>query len=99
VRDAILRKQQVVASYGGRQRMLCPHAIGWKRGVPHALFYQFAGSSSRGLASDPHANWRCLAIDALRDIEVRDGRWHTADYEGHQSCIDDVDVTVEGFEA
>jgi hypothetical protein len=73
--------------------------MGWKNGVPHGLFYQFAGSSSSGLSSDPRANWRCLAIDALRDIEVRDGSWHTANYDGSQSCIDEIDVSAEGFEA
>jgi hypothetical protein len=98
VREAIVRKQQVIASYGGRRRRLCPHVIGRKRGIPHALFYQFAGSSSASLKPDPSANWRCLAIDALRDIELREGRWHTAEYAGGQSCIDDVDVSVEGFE-
>ncbi len=98
VREAVLRKQQVVASYNGRRRRLCPHAIGRKRSVPHALLLPVRGSSSSGLSSDPRANWRCLAIDALRDIEVRDGNWHTADYDESQSCIDEVDVSVEGFE-
>jgi hypothetical protein len=97
VREAVLRKQQVIASYGGQRRRMCPHLIGWKQGIPHALFYQFAGSSSHGLKS-ARANWRCLATDALRDLEVRDGNWHTGDYDASQTCIDEVDVAAEGFD-
>ncbi len=94
VRRAILGKRQVVATYAGHRRAMCPHAIGTKGGLGQALFFQFAGGSNAGLA--PGGGWRCLAIDRLSEIEVRDGEWHTApDYNGPGSCIDAVDLAID----
>ena len=46
-REAILREQQVVCSYDGRRRELCPHIIGTNRhGEEVVLAWQFGGSSS-----------------------------------------------------
>ena len=46
-RDAILGEQQVVCSYDGRVRELCPHIIGVNtRGEEVVLAWQFAGESS-----------------------------------------------------
>jgi hypothetical protein len=96
IRAAILRRQQVLASYQGLPRSLCPHAIGLVRGVEHCLVYQFAGSSRRGLLppGSPH-NWRCLIVARLADLRVREGPWHTApNYAGPGSCIELLDVSV-----
>lgn len=49
VRRAIKGKQQVHATYDGHRRRMCPHVIGTRGGQPRALFFQFAGTSSRGL--------------------------------------------------
>jgi hypothetical protein len=44
---AILREQQVVCTYDGRHRELCPHIIGTNRsGEEVVLASQFAGESS-----------------------------------------------------
>jgi hypothetical protein len=41
IRDAIQRKQQIVATYKGYPRVLCPYALGLgKNGQASALFYQ-----------------------------------------------------------
>ena len=46
-RNAILAEQQVICSYGGRRRELCPHIIGTnKDGEEAVLAWQFAGESS-----------------------------------------------------
>ena len=45
IRQAILDKEQVLATYHGYHREMCPHVIGWKHGEEHALFYQFGGQS------------------------------------------------------
>ena len=94
IRNAILSKQQVIATYAGYVREMCPHAIGQNRdGYDQALFFQFAGGSSSGLP--PEGEWRCLKIDGLSNVSVRTGQWHTG--EGHtrpQTCVADVDVEV-----
>jgi hypothetical protein len=79
VLKAIIAKRQVVATYRGYRREMCPHVIGMKSGIPHALFYQFAGGSEAGLepVGSP-ANWRSVRLDELEDVEVRDGAWYTA---------------------
>lgn len=96
IRDAILNKQQVVAHYNGFIREMCPHAIGHKAGVEQALFYQFAGNSSKGrITHDDKNNWRCLTLSTLKDVSVRDGEFHT--FENHSrpsTCIDVIDVEV-----
>ena len=97
VRQAILNKQQVTAVYDGHYREMCPHVIGLKNGREQALFYQFGGTSSSGLAPvGSFANWRCIPIAGLSEVSVRDGDWHS--YSPHtqqQTCVDIVDVEVD----
>jgi hypothetical protein len=40
IKTAILHKKQVIATYRGRYRDMCPHVIGTKYGRRKALFYQ-----------------------------------------------------------
>jgi hypothetical protein len=93
VRQAIVEKEQIVATYGGHRREMCPHVIGTKGGRPQALFWQFAGSSGSGLPLG--GEWRCFPIGGLSDVVRRPGQWHTG---GHprqpQTCVDLVDVEV-----
>ena len=93
IRQAILAKQQVIATYRGHRREMCPHVLGTKGGRRQALFFQFAGGSSSGLP--PGGEWRCIPVEQLTDVSVRPGRWHTRT--GHtqpQTCVDVVDVEV-----
>jgi hypothetical protein len=93
VRQAILDRDQVIASYNGYRREMCPHVLGTKGGRRQALFYQFAGGSSSGLP--PGGEWRCIPVDQLTDVEVRPGEWHTGI--GHsrpQTCVDYVDTEI-----
>jgi hypothetical protein len=92
VRQAILDRWQIVATYRGHRRELCPHVIGTKDGCERALFFQFAGSSSSGLP--PGGEWRCIPLDGLTDVGSRDGRWHTMASTRPQTCLDVVDVEV-----
>jgi hypothetical protein len=99
VRQAIIDKDVVVASYRGHVREMCPHVIGKKNRQPQALFYQFSGGSSSGLKPDGSpANWRCLRIDELSHVSVKKlaGAWHTAsNYSSTQTCVDEIDVQIE----
>jgi hypothetical protein len=96
IRNAILNKQQVVASYKGHTREMCPHVIGTKRGVEQALFYQFGGTSHSGaITPGSPNNWRCLPIEGLSRVSVREGIWHSeGDHSSRQTCVDNVDVEV-----
>ena len=98
IREALLHRQQVAAIYQERLRIMCPHAIGFKQGREQALFYQFSGySNSGGQMTEGHPeNWRCLHLDELSDVVVREGPWHTAPHKGGAtSCIDTLDVSVD----
>jgi hypothetical protein len=91
IRAATLAKQQVVATYKGHRRELCPHALGMKAGRRQALFFQFGGGSTTSLP--PGGEWRCIPVDGLTDVIVRAGPWHTG--RGHtfpETCVDTIDV-------
>jgi hypothetical protein len=92
VRRAIEERRQVHAIYDGHRRRMCPHVIGTRHGQPRALFFQFAGGSSRGLP--PGGDWRCLRLDGLTDVSIEDGPWHTRAHSEPQRCIDDVDLEI-----
>lgn len=94
IRQAILERQQVHATYQGRRRELCPHAVGTKNGRRQALFFQFGGESARGL--QPGGDWRCLPVDELTDVSLHQGDWHTDDRYGRtrQTCVDEVDISI-----
>jgi hypothetical protein len=98
VRDAIQRKLQVIATYSGYRREMCPHLIGKsKNGVEQALFYQFGGRSSQALGPDGHPrNWRCIPLAQLSDITTRQGKWHSApNHSMPQNCVIEVDVQAD----
>lgn len=96
IRNAILKKQQIIATYSGHVREMCPHVIGTKNGREQALFYQFGGTSSSGaIISDSPKNWRCIPIDGLSNVSAKTGTWHTGgNHSQDQTCVDDIDVEV-----
>jgi hypothetical protein len=97
IRDAIINKKIVTARYHGFNRVMCPHVIGWnKRGEEQALFYQFAGQSSSGLAPPGSGqNWRCIPLAGLSGVQISDGDWQTApNHSRPQSCVHLIDTEV-----
>ena len=90
-RNAILGEQQVVCSYDGRTRELCPHIIGTNRkGEEVALAWQFAGESSGKLPQ-----WRCLRLAYVRNAITRDGPWYEGgSHKATQSCVAEIDLDV-----
>ena len=97
IRDAIANKKQVLATYDGHHRELCPHVIGLnKDGEEQALLYQFSGSSKSGLepAGSPR-NWRCVALSRLSNVSTRDGPWYSVSvHTKPQTCVKQVDLEV-----
>src|SRR5206468_7747860 len=100
VRAAIVHRRPIAAFYRGRRRLLCPHLLGWnKHRRLQVLCYQYGGDSESGLkpasASD---NWRCLAVENLRQVELIDGPWQTAENHSRpQTCIEEVELDVDNF--
>lgn len=93
-RNAILAEQQVICSYHGCYRELCPHIIGTNKiGEEVVLAWQFAGESS-----GPLPQWRCLRLANVRDARARTGRWHEGgSHRTPQRCVSaiDLDINVE----
>ena len=96
LKQAISKKQQVVATYNGYRREMCPHALGKKNGKEKCLFYQFAGESiSRQIIPGSEDNWRCFFVNKLIGVSVREGEWYTAsNHSRPQTCVDVIDVEV-----
>jgi hypothetical protein len=90
-RDAIRSEQQVICSYEGRHRELCPHIIGTnKRGEEVVLAWQFAGESSGKLPQ-----WRCLGLANVRNARARNGRWHEGgSHRTAQTCVSEIDLDI-----
>ena len=75
---AIERRVPIVATYNGQRRLLCPHALGSKKGRAQALFYQVAGGSSSGLGGPGSgANWRCMDLAKLSEVDFYPGSWYS----------------------
>jgi uncharacterized protein len=91
--QAILERQQITLTYGGRPREVCPFILGHKDGQETALVYQFGGRSSRELPAK--GDWRCLLLAKVRDAEARSGPWHGgAEHRQSQRCVEAVYIDV-----
>ncbi|HTB00404.1 MAG TPA: hypothetical protein VK804_08015 [Bradyrhizobium sp.] len=90
-RNAILGEQQVVCSYDGRRRELCPHIIGSnKSGEEVVLAWQFAGESSGRLPQ-----WRCLRLANVGNAKAREGRWYAGgSHKTSQKCVTEIDLDI-----
>ena len=91
--EAIKRRKQIICTYNGHYRELCPVILGHKKGEEKALTYQFGGDSEKGLP--PGGEWRCLFLSKVRDLQLRDGPWRTGDsHTQPQGCVKIVDLDV-----
>ncbi len=95
IKKAIIEKKQVHAKYKGRSREMCPHILGTKSGKPRVLFYQFGGDSKSELSDN--GGWRCIPLDGLEDVSLKEGEWHTVmgTTDQRSSCVDEIDVEVK----
>ena len=95
---AIASKQPLGAVYKDRPRLFCPHRLGRNRAKQlRVLCYQYGGESESGLApmGSPE-NWRCVALEKLRKVELLDGSWKTApNHSRPASCIVEADSAAE----
>jgi predicted DNA-binding transcriptional regulator YafY len=93
IAGAIRARKQILCTYHGAPRELCPIMLGHKNGVARVLTWQFAGTDEKG---DPVAgSWKCLALDEISDVHLHDGPWHAGDsHRRPQTCLDEVDFDV-----
>ena len=90
---AITVRKQIFCTCDGYARELCPHILGATKGEEMALTYHFGGQSKSGLP--PGGEWRCLSLSKVRNVRLRDGRWHAgARHTRPQPCVELVDVDV-----
>jgi hypothetical protein len=100
VRAAVEGHRPISAVYDNRHRLFCPHRLGRnKDGLPRVLCYQYGGESESGLnPTGSPDNWRCLALDKLRNVELLEGPWQTApNHSRPTSCIVDADVDAADY--
>ena len=80
--QAALRQRRAVdVRYHGRQRVVCPHALGWKNRRAMVLGYQVGGQTSTGaLDADPRKRWRCMFVDEIELVTTdHSAAWQTPD--------------------
>ena len=86
-------REQILCTYEGYVRELCPVILGHSRGQEKALTYQFGGRSRTGLP--PGGQWRCLFLSRVRDVRLREGTWYAGDsHKQPQGCVEVVDLDV-----
>ena len=91
--EAMTNKKQILRTYNGRPRELCPIILGHSQGQEKALTYQFGGQSEKGLP--PGGQWRCLWLSKVSNVRLRDGPWHAGDrHKQPQGCVEIVDLDI-----
>jgi hypothetical protein len=91
--QAMITRKQVLCTYDGYVRELCPVILGHTNGREIALTYQFGGQSKSALP--PGGQWKCLRLAKVRDARLRDGPWHAGDrHTRRQPCVKAVDLDV-----
>jgi len=94
--QGLVQRRPVAARYHGQQRLLCPHALGWRNGRPKVLAYQADGATSHGgLPVDPRQRWRSMFIDEIEDPTISDAPWQTADnYTPDTNGINELEIDI-----
>jgi hypothetical protein len=91
---AMRSRQQVVCTYQGHIRELCPILLGRTGLEEKALVFQFGGSTSDGPIRPP-GDWKCLRLDEVRSASLRDGPWHAgSQHSVAQHCMKMVEYDV-----
>ena len=95
---AVSSKQPISAIYKDRPRLFCPHRLGRNRAKQlRVLCYQCGGESESGLGPmGSSENWRCVALEKLRKVELVNGSWKTAPNHSRPApCIIEADIDAE----
>jgi hypothetical protein len=91
--QAMLEKKQILCTYDGYHRELCPIILGHSNGKEKALTYQFGGEGRSILL--PGGDWRCLFLANVTEVRLRKGRWYAGgSHRQPSSCVEEVDLDV-----
>jgi hypothetical protein len=68
-----------------------------RKGDLRVLCYQYGGESESGLGPPGSpANWRCIVLSELSEVDVLDEPWRTApNHSRPASCIVEVDIDAD----
>jgi len=93
---ALAERQPVRARYHGHERVLCPHALGWRGRRAKVLAYQAAGTTSTGeLPAAAHLRWRSMFVEELEGPAIVEARREgTGNYSGAPIGMDVVEVAL-----
>lgn len=93
---ALIDRRPVRVRYHGQERIVCPHALGWKNGQAKVLAYQSDGATSKGrLPPDPRQRWRSMFVDEVEDPVITEHTWQTAiNYSPDTNCIDELEIAL-----
>jgi hypothetical protein len=88
---AVRERKQIIFSYDGARREVCPLVLGYAADGEEKVFaYQFAGATSRG---SKLPNWRCFSLANVKTMQLREGEWYEGTiHKQSQSCVRFVDV-------
>lgn len=93
--EAALRQRRPVRlCYKGSERLVCPHALGWKNGRAMLLAYQADPHTTTGaLPADPRRQWRNMLVDHIDQVLAADpaSTWQTADNYNHAHPFNSID--------
>lgn len=93
IRAAMFEEKQIICTYGGHLRELCPIVLGHSDSKEKLLAYQVGGSTSKGLPRS--GQWKCLFVARMQDARMHEGPWREGDrHSQEQRCIHDVDVDI-----
>ena len=94
--QALIQRRPVQADYHGQQRLLCPHAIGWKNGRRKVLSYQSDNTTNPDdHTTDPRQHWRSMFIDDIENAIITNDTWQTADnYTPNTNGIDHLHLSL-----
>jgi hypothetical protein len=95
---AVANRRPIRAIYKDRSRLFCPHRLGRNQaGQRRVLCYQYGGESESGLEPiGSAANWRCMALEKLRAVELMEGSWKTApNHSRPATCVVEADIDAE----
>jgi hypothetical protein len=73
----IVERAPVRLRYHGQERLVCPHAMGWKHGRAKVFALQVAANNDGSLPRGPHRSWRSLFVDEVEDATIAEGDWHS----------------------
>jgi hypothetical protein len=96
---ALRQRRPVQLTYHGRDRLVSPHALGWKNGQPMLLAYQTPHDGTATPPADPRKQWRNMFVDQIEQMQPADpaSKWETADnYNPSQpfNSIDHLSIAI-----